>query len=92
MDFQGEIANQEANFCVVLSQVACRTGAICLRLQASGGECEASAERESRATGWTRPNPIARDSRSAQNNNACSAGYVTGCHVCWTVLFSGCVD
>ena len=52
-------------------RVACRTGAIFLRFQASGGERErgewqANAERESRdgldVIFFSRPNPVARDS------------------------------
>ena len=56
---------------VFVVNVACRTSAIFLRFQASGGECEASAERERewRATDWTlfffsRPDLVARDLRS----------------------------
>ena len=35
----------------VNNEIACRTGAIFLRFQESGGKREVSAERESRATG-----------------------------------------
>ena len=45
--------------------VACRTEAIFLRFQASGGEREASAEREPRATVWTIKKRPSRASKSA---------------------------
>ena len=73
----------------VARDLACGTGAIFLRFQASKGKREVSEKRESRGTGWT-PNPVARDSLSpltscfgfafaftckTQIYNACSAGY-----------------
>ena len=68
---------QSTALCILL-RLACRTGAIFGRFQASRNEREASAERESSASRVTRASRLPRTSRSPtkRKNNARFAGYL----------------
>ena len=68
---------QSTALCILL-WLACRTGAILGRFQASGNGREASAERESCASRLTRAtrSPRTWSSPTKRKNNACFAGYL----------------
>ena len=69
----------------ILLWLACRTGAILGRFQASRNEREACAERESCVSRLTRATRSSRTSRSPakRKNNACSAGYFWSVKIPW---------